>query len=291
MSGVLTAPDPAAARGWSAQLRLQYQVIDSRTRLVARSHRGPLLVQRVFHPENAAADAAWSEPCHTYIIHPPGGIVSGDELALDVELAPRSHALLTTPAAGKFYRRGGQRIARLSQTFKVSGAALEWLPQENIFYPNAAAELSTVVRLQQDARFIGWEIGCMGLPVNDATLADGAVRQCIELWRDDRLLLMERIRIERSSLASRWGLAGQSSLGSWIATGAGERELALARQLAERADCRELMLACTLIDGVLICRALASRADQLRQIFIELWRATRPLLLGRAAVAPRIWAT
>jgi urease accessory protein UreH len=50
-------------------------------------------------------------------------------------------------------------------------------------------------------------------------------------------------------------------------------------------------IACTLLDGVLCCRAAARRADQLKQIFIQLWCALRPALLGRAASAPRIWAT
>jgi len=46
-----------------------------------------------------------SEPCHVYIIHPPGGLASGDglELCANGRIAART-ALLTTPAAGKFYR-------------------------------------------------------------------------------------------------------------------------------------------------------------------------------------------
>jgi urease accessory protein len=42
---------------------------------------------------------------------------------------------------------------------------------------------------------------------------------------------------------------------------------------------------------VLICRGLAARSDRLKQAFIDLWCALRPGLLGRPAIAPRIWAT
>jgi urease accessory protein len=56
-------------------------------------------------------------------------------------------------------------------------------------------------------------------------------------------------------------------------------------------QCADVLLACTLVDGVLVCRALAPHADRLRQLFVTIWQALRPAMLGREAVAPRIWAT
>jgi urease accessory protein len=285
--------------GWQGRLELQFQAAEVRTRLAHRRHHGPLLVQRVFHPEPRAGEQALAaEPCHAYVLHPPGGVVSGDELRLEVEVQPHAHALLTTPAAGKFYRRaqygaGGRepRVARLTQTLRVVGGVLEWLPQENIFYPETAVELRTVVRLDAAARFIGWEIGCLGLPAIQASLGNGAVRQSFELWQGDSPLLLERLNIARACLAARWGLAGHSALGTWLAFPAGTRQLALAREHAAALNCADMSLACTLVDGTLNCRGMAVRADRLKQGFIDLWCALRAELLGRAAVPPRIWAT
>ena len=254
-------------------------------------------MQRAFHPESPAGPGTLTaQPCHVYLLHPPGGVVSGDELQLAAQLQPGAHALLTTPAAGKFYRRGSPiggvpRIARLTQTLSVDDGVLEWLPQENIFYPDSAATLCTRVNLHGGARFIGWEIGCLGLPANQAGLGQGALRQAFELWRGAAPLLLDRLNIERSCLAARWGLAGHSALGTWLAYPAGAEQLALAGATAAPMNCADLTLACTLVDGALCCRALAARADRLKQAFIDLWRALRPQLLGRAAIAPRIWAT
>ena len=310
-AGVIDAG--AATRGgegWLARLQLRFEADAGRTRLAYRRHHGPLMVQRVFYPEATAATA------HAYLLHPPGGVVSGDHLQLDVEVGRDAHALLTTPAAGKYYRRAGMdscdgvasggigageaggaraareaRMARTTQTLRVSGGVLEWLPQENIFYPDSAVQLSTQVRLDDGARFIGWEIGCMGLPAIQATLGRGTVRQAFELWRGDAPLLLERLNIDRSCLAARWGLAGHTALGTWLASPAGAGELALARAALAALNCADTMLACTLVDGVLSCRGTACRADRLKQAFIDLWRVLRPELLGRAAIAPRIWAT
>jgi urease accessory protein len=291
------APSGCAGSGWQARLELEFDGSEARTRLAHRRHHGPLLVQRIFHPEpTRGTGALCAEPCHVYLLHPPGGVVSGDELQLAAKVHPKAHALLTTPAAGKFYRRGrplgGEpRVARLTQTLSVDDGVLEWLPQENIFYPDSAVTLCTRVELAAGARFIGWEIGCLGLPASGASLSEGAVRASFELWRGAAPLLLDRLNIERSCLAPRWGLAGYSALGTWLAYPVGAQQLELARATAAPMNCADLTLACTLVDEALCCRAMAARADRLKQAFIDLWSALRPQLLGRPAIAPRIWAT
>jgi urease accessory protein len=47
----------------------------------------------------------------------------------------------------------------------------------------------------------------------------------------------------------------------------------------------------TQVNGSLLCRALAAQAEPIRQLFTDIWLQLRPALLGRTAVAPRIWAT
>jgi len=283
----LAAPDVFASanpdRGWQARLELQFQHTAARTRLSHRRHVGPLLMQRPFYPEGP--------PCHVYVIHPPGGVVSGDELELAVEVTPAAHALLTTCAAGKFYRRGAARIARVSQTFSVDDGLLEWLPQENIYYPGAAVEQRTIFRLKSAARMIGWEIGCLGLPVNGLSLGDGALRQSMEIWLDQVPLLLERLQLTAPALSARWGLAGHPVLGTLVAFPACLEALGAAQAQLAGMNCADMTLACTLVDGVLCCRGYGARADRLKHAFVDLWQALRPLLLGRVAVAPRIWAT
>jgi urease accessory protein len=295
------AADGMPHAGWGARLELQFERAGARTRLAHRRHEGPLLVQRVFYPEGAAAadrlandrrlegDRA-AEPCHVYLIHPPGGVVGGDQLQLDVVVGARAHALLTTPAAGKFYRCGGRSCARVTQSLEIDGV-LEWLPQENIFYPGCMVELRTIAHLRAAARFIGWELGCLGLPANRQPLGDGELRQAFELWRDGRPLLLERLHIERACLDAAWGLSGHVGIGTWLACPAPAQLLPAARAVLAGMDCAGMTIACTLVDGVLVCRGYAARTDRLRQVFVDLWRALRPALLDRAAVPPRIWAT
>ncbi|HWW19414.1 MAG TPA: urease accessory protein UreD [Steroidobacteraceae bacterium] len=280
----MTALKEEAATGWQGLLELRFAADESRTRLAHRLHRGPLMVQRAFYPDGPV--------CHVYVIHPPGGVVSGDELSLQVEVGPGALALLTTPAAGKFYRRYGACQARLTQVLRVEGGTLEWLPQENICYPNADATLATVVRLQGDCHFFGWEIACFGLPASQLDLGKGRIRQCLELWHDDAALVLERVTIDATATRARWGLAGRVSAGTLLAFPACAAHLEQARDIARSWNQdADLLLACTLIDKTLCCRAYAARADRLKQAFVDLWSGLRMTLLGRAAVAPRIWKT
>ena len=119
------APQPA--QGWPAELHLGFARDAARTALVERRHLGPLRVQRPFYPEGEGV-------CHVYLLHPPGGLVAGDDLQVSARVEPGAHALLTTPAAAKLYRsRAASGPARQVQRFEVQGdGILEWLPQESI---------------------------------------------------------------------------------------------------------------------------------------------------------------
>ena len=121
----------AAREGWQASLRLGFAPRAARTALVHREQRGPLAVQRPFYPEG--------DTCHLYLLHPPGGVVGGDRLDIEARTTGEAHALVTTPGATKFYLSAGH-TAHQTQRLRVgAGGALEWLPQENIFFPGALA--------------------------------------------------------------------------------------------------------------------------------------------------------
>ncbi len=272
---------------WRARLDLRFEHVAQRTILARRSHEGPLLVQRAFQPEFRTGG-----PCHAYVIHPQGGVVSGDELSLVVQVAPKACVLLTSVAAGKFYRSpDAARAGRLSQTFEVQDGDLEWLPFENLYYPSAVVDVSTRVDLSGESRFIGWEIACLGLPAQARSLEGGRVHQRIELLYAGHPLLREQMHLDTQSADARWGLAGYSSFGSWLAYPAASAHLDQARRASERWLAADVTLAWTLVDRVLCGRGRARRADQLRAAFVDVWCSLRSSLLGRGPHRPRIWAT
>jgi len=278
-------------RGWEALLRLRFGNRKGRTRVVEREGYGPLALQRPFYPEDAV--------CHAYLLHPPGGVVGSDSLDIQLHLEPEAQALVTTPGATKFYRSGG-RQARQTQVLRVeSGALLEWLPQENIFFPGAQANVETRIELAAGARFMGWDIQCLGRPVIDEAFSEGEVNAQTRVLVDGQLVLIDQLRTRgRELLDAAAGMRGYPMQATMlIVNGAGAQAasdpdplLEQVRQVLDTAPAG-LEAGATCVEGILAIRLLGPRTEPMLQLLSQVWAQARPLVAGRAAVVPRIWAT
>ncbi len=178
-------------KGWQATLDLRFHQAGGKTVLASAQHVGPLTVQRPFYPEE--------ETCHLYLLHPPGGIVGGDELTISAHLAPGCHTLITMPGASKFYRSSGAQALVRQQLTLAPQATLEWLPQDAIFFPGANARLFTTFHLCASSRLLAWDLLCLGRPVIGETFSHGTLSNRLEVWVDDEPLLVERLQLQEES--------------------------------------------------------------------------------------------
>lgn len=277
----MTALAQTQEPGWYARLHLGFRKNPRRTVLAERRRQGPLAVQRSFYPEG--------DLCHVYLLHPPGGVAGGDRLDISVHVAERASALVTTPGATKFYRSIGP-LAHQQQQLRVEGGCLEWLPQENIIFPGARAALSTRVDLHGDARFIGWEIHCLGRPVVEERFTQGSALFGFSLFRDGLPLLHERQLVDsKQALSAAAGLRDQPVLATLYATLEDETLLERLRDAlpAHHRPC----LGITLVDGLLIARYLGDSTEAARRLFVEIWKILRPAVVERPPSEPRVWNT
>ncbi len=275
------APSFTHDSGWRAGLALGFRAAGRRTVLAERRRYGPLAVQRPFYPEGAV--------CHVYLLHPPGGMVGGDSLDIRLSLGEGAQALLTTPGAAKFYRSNGS-LARQSQHFTVAdGASLEWLPQENIFFPGTEARLDTSIALSGDARLAWWELHCLGRPVIGEAFDRGRIDSALSIERDGVPLVAERLRLDPGNRRRLALTAGLPVVGSLLFSHATATELETCRALL--AQTASGQAAATLLDDILVLRYLGDSTETARRLFTAVWQRLRPALLGRSPEAPRIWAT
>lgn len=271
---------------WHAHLTLGFQRREAATILARREHVGPLRVQKALYPEGEAV-------CHAIVLHPPSGIVGGDELEIDVTVGPRAHALLTTPGAGKWYRSAGAWASqRLGFTVEAQGV-LEWLPQETIVFDAARAAMRSTIDLANDARFIGMEVLCLGRRASGESFTGGAVRLDTQVRRAGRPVWLERGLLEGGCglLDATAGLAGFSVSGTFLAVAPGIAPglLAACRDIpAQEAGARHGI---TALPDMLVARYLGHSSEAARQWFVALWQTLRPALIGREARLPRIWNT
>ena len=266
---------------WHAELALGYGRFGDCTRPTLRRHLGPLRVQKHLYAEGP-------EVCQHIIVHPPGGIAGGDQLNINVHVGPGAWAQLTSPGAAKWYRAAGPAYQSVELNV-AAGATLEWLPQETIVFSAAQAELSTRIELEGDARLFYWDMVALGRLASGERFERGHFQSHLDIRRDGQLLWHERQRIVGNDglLDSPIGLDGNPVFATLLVTGEISAELLdTCRNLPNpvRGDLTQL-------PGLLVARCLASEALEARGWLIDLWRLLRPALLGREALAPRIWST
>jgi urease accessory protein len=274
--------EPLSKTSWHAELSLAFRRAHDKTVIASRKHQGPLVVQKPFYPEG--------DVCHTYILHPPGGIVGGDQLTINVQVESKAHALLTTPASAKFYRCD-ERQATQSQNLRVEAdGILEWLPQETILFDQAKVKTQTCIDLSSDAKFVGWEIMCLGRPASDEAYTHGYCHQSFEIVRAGKKILVERARLEGGSelLQAKWGMQGYTVMGVMVITDANQYFVEQARQVDPVATG---LGSVTLINDLLVCRCLGEQGIEVREYFTRIWQAIRQDWIGKESVVPRIWFT
>jgi len=279
-------------RTWRGELTLKLAATPRGTVVQERRHEGPFCIQRPFYPGDGV--------CHVYLLHPPGGLAGGDELVLDVEAGAGSAALLTTPAATKFYRSDGAPSVQ-RQTLRVAaGAALEWLPLDTILFGGSRAVVETDVQLEPGARFIGWEQLSLGRPLSGDRYATGTLEQHTRIACDGEPLLCESLRFSAGDrlLAADCGLRSFGVCGVLYAFPVNDPLLVRVRTrlgavtpIPERPTATHLHCGATLLGELLVVRCLAQEPEALRNLFEALWCELRPDLLGRNPSAPRVWRT
>ncbi len=282
--GAVPAPAPG---GWLGSLQLHYRRDGDATRAHDR-HQGPLRVLQPLYPEGPGI-------CHHVLLHPPGGVVGGDRLEVDVQVDAGAHALLTTPGATRFYRSEGLHAAQQVRLRLAAGARLEWLPLETIAYAGCDALNQVSFELQPGASLLGWDLLALGLPAAGAAFDAGVFEQCLQ-WPGRWL---ERGRIagaDQRLLRSPLGLGGQPVLGcAWFAT-AGDAAPPLLQALTE--DARALVDASPLAawagvtcprDDLVVLRLLAPRTEPAMALMAKVRGAWRQRAWGLSPVVPRIW--
>lgn len=273
---------------WHASLALAYTLEAERS--VARFvHDGPLRVLKSLYPQGDGI-------CHNVLVHPPGGLVGGDTLDIQVTVGSGAHALITTPGATRFYRSEGETALQRTQLRLEAGARMEWLPLEAILYKGCRAENRLSFDLAPGAELLGWDITALGLPHADQPFVRGSFCQHIEMpgvWLERGVLDAADTRLLNSPL----GLAGQHCMASiFFAAGS-----ALGRDRRERAldDARQLLQGHTLKatagvtspnPQVLVLRALSAQVEPAMDLLKSVWAVWRQSLWNKAAVCPRIWA-
>lgn len=274
--------------GWHANLKLDYSLESNRC--VARFvHDGPLRVLKSLYPEGDTV-------CHNVLVHPPGGLVGGDTLDIQVTVGEGAHGLITTPGAARFYRSDGEAALQRTTLKLAVGARLEWLPLEALLYSGCLAENRLLFELEAGAQMLGWDVTSLGLPNAGLSFDQGSFCQHLEMpghWLERGVLAAHDLRLLQSPL----GLAGNTCVASlFFASGSNldrpfrEAMLDTARGLLGEHALKATAGATSPGPRMLVLRVLAPQVEPAMALLRQVWMAWRAQAWGRPAELPRIWS-
>jgi urease accessory protein len=279
------------------ELSLGYARRGQRTIPTERRHVGPLRVLRHFYPESDGL-------LQHVIVHPPGGVATGDRLHVALDLRDAAEVQVTTPGATSWYRaRTGPADAPASADARQEivatlgpGATLEWLPQPTILFDGARARLQTRFDLAASARLLAWDLVALGRRAGALPFRHGTLRYDTRILRDGRLIHAERLVLDAGDpwRDSPLGLGGADVFGTFLVAAP---DLATALGADTLAACRAAPAppgdhaALTLLPGLLLARYVGTSTERAQSWFRSLWHIARPPVLGRPALPPRIWST
>jgi urease accessory protein len=274
---------------WQARLWLDYSQEQLRT-VTRHRHEGPLRVLQSLYPEGDAV-------CHNVLVHPPGGLVGGDTLDIQITARGNSHGLITTPGATRFYRSEGPVARQQTLITLHDQSRLEWLPLEALCYSDCVAENQLRLVLAPEAECLGWDISALGLPHAQLPFERGSLLQHIEIpgvWLERGLIQAEDRRLMDGPL----GLAGHRCLatlffvsGQPITRERLQQTLELARGTL---DGHPLALSAGVTSPhpqLIVLRVLSDVVEPAAQLLRQVWALWRAELWGLAATPPRVWAT
>jgi len=260
------------------EIRLGFQAAGDRSMVGAGYQSGCLR----FRIPRAPAD---EDPC-AILINTSGGLTGGDRLTQHLGWGAKTAATATTQAAEKVYRALNDAATIDTRLTIGAEARAEWMPQETILFDRARLRRDTQVRLTQDSSFLGVEAVVLGRTAMNEMVQEGALLDRWRIWRDDRLIYADALRLEGKID----GLMQRAALGG------GARAMAVLIHVSARAaslldGLREALAgaiglaAASCWNGMLVTRLLARDGAILRH---DMLRALTALRGGRDM--PRVWS-
>lgn len=276
---------------WQAKLTLGFEQQDKRTILRHRWHYGPLRVQKALWPETTGV-------CHVIMVHPPAGFAGGDDIGIQVNVAENSHALITTPGAGKWYASAGHPARQSIHLQVADHAILEWLPQETMLFNQAIAESQTTIQLNASAAFMGWDILVIGRQSRAEKFETGKYHNQLNLWQNGQLLFKDQLFFSGADrwLSSPLGMNQQAVTGTFYAVppqtcrdeGKLSEQINRLRELMSR---MKVPVCLTRLGYTLVARYLGNDTRQCLDAFAAIRAKCRREWFDLDEELPRIWKT
>ncbi len=208
-------------------------------------------------------------------INTGGGLAGGDKFDLSFGCEEGGSLCLTSQAAERVYQTLGPP-AEISTHINVEKhAQLFWLPQETILYNGASLARTYTITLATTAKFLAIEPVVFGRTAMGEIINNIHLQDSWRIWRDDKLLHAEELKIGPDLPSSKATLDGAQAMATMIY---------VADDAETKLDAIRKFCVASAWNGKLIARFTSKDGYTLRKALIPAIKA-----LAGAEALPKIW--
>jgi urease accessory protein len=222
------------------------------------------------------------------MLNPGGGLVGGDRLSVDVEVAGGAHACLTTPAATRVYRTVGPEARQDVRLDVARGGTLEWVPDHTIAFAGSAFRQTIEGHVERGGRLVVLDSFAAGRVARGEAWRFALLESAVTIRERRQWILHDRFVLGPDGPWAGLGCSdGFPYFGTLIVVGEGAlADLARAVTSALRRDGVKGAAAVGPRGG-LVARVLATDAPAFAASLDAAWSLTRQLLLDLPPLALR----
>lgn len=288
---IQTSSIPEPKQRIEGRLSLGFDVVNGQTQMQVHEQQPPLKVIRAFPlPAGGAL-------VHLHNIS--GGVLGGDALTINVQIAAGAYAQLTSTSATRIYRCSPRALTS-TQAYTVQiqeNGLLEYLPDPLIPFAGARYRQQTQITLSPGAGLFWWETVAPGRTARAELFDYDLVDISLAISAQGRPIALEHTQLEpqKRPMTALARLGSYRYFTSFYICKVGiepARWLELEDQLNILA--RQLSVASevswgvsTLVAHGLAIRAVSCRGTELPAGLLAFWRAARLALYGQEALPPR----
>lgn len=255
----------------SARLKLEMAYADGATRITERREEGAFRFR--FPKVHGGAPEA-------VLVNIAGGLAGGDSVTSDITLHEGAAFALSSAAAERIYRSGGDSTRLEAHLRLEQGASALWLPQETILHDGARVERRFAIDLAPGANLLFGEMLYFGRRAAGEGFTFGSLRESWRLRMGGRLVLADETRLSGDfgeSLLHPVALSNHVALATLLLAGEDAAE-ALPLIYDELPDERALEAGASDLGGLVLIRIAAEDAARLKALTLKLASILAPRL-------------
>ena len=219
------------------------------------------------------------------LLNPTGGLLGGDCLTTDIDLAEGAHVVLTTPSATKVHRTNSEPASHHTTINLAEDAVLEYLPDHIIPHPGSFLDQSLSVNLGAGSRAIILDGFAIGRIAREEMWLFKELKTELTVSRCGQAIFRDRIRIrpEAWTPSGLGGMEGAAYAATMLLCGGDLDWNETADTFTEwfLEDSNSVGAASAIANGGCLLRYQTSSAHCLNQATRALWAMARHTLLGQ----------